>query len=1216
MKRIIIFVAVSALILFAVCGNEDCGAALPVVNVKLYTDVPGATPEEIEAIESFKAKRDSFVYGDAIGTDFFEIGDNDGAHTDFSAVFFEFMGDFFGINFMPYDRGEADDFDAFIADFDSGELDFAYGIAGVPGVAERYHRTFPIAGRRMGDSASSAYVPITIAVANDELVPFISIFNKYLSDAGGIETISRMYEERRMEYLRCKLFNSFTDDERRYIKYLKAENDGVISVGFMHDAYPSSFYNHVEREYQGVAPDILVEVTKLTGIRFEETVTDHTTPLAEIIDKLRSGEISLATHLLFSESRKNDFLWASAPYLSSRYALLSRQDFPSLERYQVYYHRVGVVQGSIHSEKFYSRFPGHNRVTVYPTGSEVLTALERGEQCLVMLAESMLWAMTNYHGKVGFKVNIGFDEMQEAFLGYNRNEAYLRSIVDKAIEYIDVKTIRDSWMNRSFVYSKETLQQRLQHTYVMILAITVALLVFFFLFWKNKILRKNLELESAKLSTVFSIIPDIAFYMDTNLRYINVNKAFRTFTGLTGNDPIGKTDEVVFPGQQAIIDRLNEMNQKVITERQNVIMYDVLKNSNGVEQHLETIKVPFFQNDALLGLFSIARDITEHKTVEAMLVEASEEKSKFLANMSHELRTPLNAIVGMSDLLSTECLSKRQRNYVKDICMASHSLLSIVNDILDISKVEAGRLELSPINYDFQEFVSSLTSMFKLMALKKGLEFEHESCDNLPSCQFGDDVRLRQALINICANAVNYTSRGHVGIKISATDKQLIFEIRDTGVGIKHEDIEGEGIFSPFKRANIEKNRNVQGTGLGLPISKKFVEIMGGKVEIESEFGKGSLFTVYIPREDGDESKIKRIDAASKNKVEFKAPGAKVLVVDDNALNLKVALGLLNLFDIVVDLAASGQEAIDAVQKNDYDLVFMDHMMPEMNGIEATGIIRKLGKKYAKLPIIALTANATQGVKEIFLASGLDDYVSKPIVLDTLSDILKKWIPIEKMESMMKDALNMIVSVDRGRKLAGIWEAAAKIKYINVEIGKNRVAGIEEVYRETLDLCYGKLPHDCDNLESFLQSGDLSDFFILIHGLKSSLSTIGAMELSRTAFELEKASKEGRSDFCEEALPEFLENLRDLHKQLGDIFNFDDNTTELRKKGDAAYLQEKAEAALQSAEAYRCDAAVEIVDELQKYDFGDEKNDTLNKISNALKNYEFGEAVELLGRLL
>jgi signal transduction histidine kinase/ActR/RegA family two-component response regulator/HPt (histidine-containing phosphotransfer) domain-containing protein len=607
----------------------------------------------------------------------------------------------------------------------------------------------------------------------------------------------------------------------------------------------------------------------------------------------------------------------------------------------------------------------------------------------------------------------------------------------------------------------------------------------------------------------------------------------------------------------------------------------------------------------------LAEACAAHKAAEARAVEASNVKSLFIANMSHEIRTPLNAIIGLSELLAMEPLQSRLREYVKDISIASHSLLSIINDILDFSKIEAGKLELNPNNYDFREMVANLASMFRFMARKKNLNFIYEEdAGGLPKCLYGDDARLRQALINVCANAINFTNHGSVRLKAAATGDRLTFEIADTGIGILPEDL--KNIFFPFTRADAAKNINATGAGLGLSISRTFVSMMGGDITARSEYGSGSTFTIAVPLVAGDESMIARPGAGS-SRASFSAPDAKALVVDDNNLNLKVAFRLLGLYGIVADMAASGKEAISAVQNTAYDIVFMDHMMPEMNGIQATAQIRALGGDHVKLPIVALTANATRGVQEFFFSNGLDDYLAKPIDIDKLSEILKKWLPVEKIGGEIKDALHMIAEPAGPDANGGLWEELGKTGYINAEVGKNRVAGVEAIYRETLELFYGKTPRDCKALSEFIEAGDAQNFAILTHGLKSSLATIGAMGLSDAAYELEMAGKAGDIKRCGEKAPGFMEKLLDLRGKLTPVLKPD--TAAGAGAGDAKLLEETLKIVKERAENYDEAGGIKAVEELLGYDYGEKINVALKDTRTALKEFDFERAGRLLGEI-
>ena len=373
--------------------------------------------------------------------------------------------------------------------------------------------------------------------------------------------------------------------------------------------------------------------------------------------------------------------------------------------------------------------------------------------------------------------------------------------------------------------------------------------------------------------------------------------------------------------------------------------------------------------------------------------EATLAKSHFLANMSHEIRTPMNAILGLSELLEEDfSIGETGREHARNIRRSTEVLLNVVNDILDISKLEAGRLSLVNVNYNLLQTVDQVSSLLRVMAEGKGLEYRLSVMSPLSICLYGDDIRLRQILINILSNAVKFTQEGWVELAVDVRQNEIVFSVADTGTGIKPEDV--KGIFEPFSQTDIHRNRNIRGTGLGLPICRSLADLMGGHIEVESEYGQGSRFVLTIPKVLGDESQIEREIVAAAG---ITAPGATVLVVDDVDMNLYVAEALLEGYEVHTVTAESGEEALRLVQAEDFDMVFMDHMMPGMNGIDTTKAIRALGGRYEKLPIVALTANAVSDARALFEAAGMDDFLPKPIESDKLSAILERWLPPEKI---------------------------------------------------------------------------------------------------------------------------------------------------------------------------------------------------------------------------
>lgn len=389
---------------------------------------------------------------------------------------------------------------------------------------------------------------------------------------------------------------------------------------------------------------------------------------------------------------------------------------------------------------------------------------------------------------------------------------------------------------------------------------------------------------------------------------------------------------------------------------------------------------------------------------------ANRAKSDFLANMSHEIRTPINAIMGMNEMILREGTEPVVREYAQNIESASKALLSLVNDILDFSKVEAGKIDILPGNYRLGNLLSEVSTMINVKAEQKKLSFIINVGEELPNELEGDAVRIRQVLINLLNNAVKYTNDG--GITMTITGEKLAeasditvfrFAVADTGIGIKPEDM--KNLFKNFVRLDLNRNRSVEGTGLGLALTKRLAQAMGGDVEVTSEYGVGSTFTLVLPQKVVGTAKVGNFQAAGKDnarrqeghKVSFVAPEANVLVVDDRELNLLVVSGLLKETKVNVVTANSGPKSLELMKKESFDLVLMDHMMPEMSGIEAMEQAKKI-PGYDSIPFIVLTANAIVGMREMYISKGFVEYLSKPIDGDLLEETLRRYLPPEKIK--------------------------------------------------------------------------------------------------------------------------------------------------------------------------------------------------------------------------
>lgn len=925
-----------------------------------YKDIPGITDEEIAAVDALREEYSCFYVAMNLSTEAFT--DENGEVSGFNALMCQWMSDFFKIPF----KSELKEWEALITGLDSHQVDFTGELTPTEERQKKYFMTKPIAERSLKyfhleeseklttiakertlnyaflegatsiqyvrekateeytetyvqdydealrllregkidaffeDGTAEAafdkdldiaaaqyyplvYTPVALSTGNPELAPIIDIMNKYL-DNDGIYYLTDLYNQGDQQYRKHKLEVQLTDEEKAYL--LEHRGDNPIPLAAEYDNYPSSFYNDQEEEWQGIAFDVLDEISILTGLEFVPTNKPDVS-WSELLHGLERGDTAVITELIPSEERRDKYIWVEGAYSEDNYALVSRADQESIRVNQILYSSVAIPEDTAFEEVFNQWFPSHQNAVIYPSTDECFLALERGDVDFVMASRNLMLSMTNYSEKTGFRVNILFDSTYESQFGLNKEEKVLASIMTKAQKLVDVEAITDNWTHRVFDYQSKLLQTQIPYliglTLLLILVIGLMLMLLY---------------------------------------------------------------------------RGNKSGQKL--ERM-------------VKERTAELEI---QTEA-------AR-------------QASKAKGEFLSRMSHEIRTPLNAIIGMAQVeKQIPDLPAKVEETNDEIILASKHLLDVLNDILDMSKIESGKFTMVEEPFNLKGMMEEIVGIIRQRCIEKSIQL-NSNIDGLDDVTLmGDRLRLKQILINLLGNAVKFTDEnGSIDFEIEqrkdASDAaSFLFSVKDDGIGMTEEQL--SHLFEAFEQADETVAARYGGTGLGLAISQSLVQKMGSDIHVESQVDEGSHFWFelslpvvdYIEEDQRDESVP---DLTNK----------RILLAEDIAVNRMILKELLKETGSTIDEAENGEIAWKMFKKSPvgyYDFIFMDIQMPEMDGYTATESIRALDRKDARrIPIIAMTANAYREDVDRALAHGMSDHVAKPIDIGIVYRTIKKYL--------------------------------------------------------------------------------------------------------------------------------------------------------------------------------------------------------------------------------
>jgi signal transduction histidine kinase len=631
-----------------------------------------------------------------------------------------------------------------------------------------------------------------------------------------------------------------------------------------------------------------------------------------------------------------------------------------------------------------------------------------------------------------------------------------------------------------------------------------------------------------------------------------------------------------------------------------------------INYHTSYVMVFVFSAAAMVFILILNYIVAKMNKARVKADQENKSKTSFLARMSHEIRTPMNVIISLVEVILRKNIADDVREQLVIVRQSSVTLLGLINDILDFSKMEAGQLQLEAKKYSLPSLVNDVANLIRMRIAGKPLELIIRVEDDAPSTLIGDELRVKQILINLLTNAVKYTHAGQVELHVSVKKKDgaqlvLFFKVSDTGIGIKQKDM--ERLFDEFSRVDTNRNQNIEGTGLGLAIVKNLCKAMGGDISVSSVYEQGSVFTVSVLQRFDEERPAleeERSPEERESSPPFVAPDAHALVVDDIDTNLMVAEELLKFYELRIDTCTSGGKALRLVQENFYDLVFMDHMMPEMDGIETTRRIRAMGENdpyFQRVPIIALTANALAEHRELFFQSGFNDFLAKPIEVEKLYGILEKWLPPEKRQAADTSRAN---GADGG---AG----DLVISDIDVQAGISNTGGSLSSYLRVLRIFYNDAEERIASLKNAAAEGDAKLYTTMVHALKSASRSIGAAAFGDFAEVLEAAGRTRDIPAIRRRTGELLNQLRALLANIKDFLKR--HTLEVETSA-ATLSKEQLENLMRALSGMKVSELDSLIAEYKALPISRAAQNALESIEEDILLFEYEKAASEINRMI